>query len=69
MPFAQETLGNTLPSARVIIADDDATQRIFASSVISRIGFTPILANDGLEALELVKSSGASILVCDLRNF
>ncbi|MGR3249402.1 MAG: PP2C family protein-serine/threonine phosphatase [Paracoccus sp. (in: a-proteobacteria)] len=66
MPFAQETPGNTLPSARVIIADDDATQRIFASSVISRIGFTPILANDGLEALELVKSSGASILVCDL---
>lgn len=49
-----------------VIADDDATQRIFASSVISRIGFTPVLASDGLEALQMIEASGASILVCDL---
>jgi hypothetical protein len=30
---------------KVVIADDDATQRISASSVISRIGFTPILGS------------------------
>lgn len=51
---------------RIVIADDDATQRIFASTVISRLGFTPVLARDGLEALEMIESSGASILVCDL---
>lgn len=53
-------------SDKVVIADDDATQRIFASAVVSRIGFTPVLARDGIEALEMIERSGASILVCDL---
>jgi len=51
---------------QVVIADDDATQRIFASSVISRMGSQPLLAEDGLSALRLIEESGASILLCDL---
>ncbi len=66
MPFHQEFAEKRHMSDKVVIANDDATQRIFASSVISRIGFTPVLARDGLEALEMIESSGASILVCDL---
>ncbi|WP_374303389.1 response regulator [Paracoccus sp. (in: a-proteobacteria)] len=52
-------------SDKVVIADD-AAQCIFASSVITLIGFTPAPARDGLEALQIIESSGASILVCDL---
>ncbi|MTE01081.1 SpoIIE family protein phosphatase [Paracoccus sp. YIM 132242] len=66
MPLDQDRARQRQLSDRVVIADDDATQRIFASTVISRIGFTPVLARDGLEALEMIERSGASILVCDL---
>ncbi|WP_207101901.1 PP2C family protein-serine/threonine phosphatase [Paracoccus shandongensis] len=66
MPLDQEPARQRHLSDKVVIADDDATQRIFASTVVSRIGFTPVLARDGLEALEMIERSGASILVCDL---
>ncbi|WP_410217411.1 PP2C family protein-serine/threonine phosphatase [Paracoccus sp. (in: a-proteobacteria)] len=51
---------------QVVIADDDAMQRVFASSVVSRMGYQPLLAEDGLAALRLIEESGASILLCDL---
>ena len=66
MPFDQNAAGKLHISDRVVIADDDATQRIFAASVISRMGFAPLPVRDGFEALETIRSSGASILICDL---
>ena len=44
MPFDQERARQRPLSDKVVIADDDATQRIFASTVVSRMGFTPVLA-------------------------
>lgn len=50
----------------VVIADDDATQRTLAAAVVRRLGCKPLVAADGLMALQLIRDSGASILVCDL---
>lgn len=50
----------------VVIADDDATQRTLAAAVVRRLGCKPLVASDGLMALQLIRDSGASILVCDL---
>lgn len=50
----------------VVIADDDATQRTLAAAVVRRLGCRPLVADDGLAALQLIRESGASILVCDL---
>lgn len=50
----------------VVIADDDATQRTLAAAVVRRLGCRPLVAGDGLSALQLIRESGASILVCDL---
>jgi len=50
----------------VVIADDDATQRTLAAAVVRRLGCKPLVASDGLMALQLLRDSGASILVCDL---
>lgn len=50
----------------VVIADDDATQRTLAAAVVRRQGCRPLVADNGLSALQLIRESGASILVCDL---
>ncbi|WP_217629756.1 PP2C family protein-serine/threonine phosphatase [Paracoccus chinensis] len=50
----------------MVIADDDATQRTLAAAVVRRLGCRPLVADNGLSALQLIRESGASILVCDL---
>lgn len=49
----------------VVIAAGDATQRVLAAAAVHRLGCRPLLADDGQMALQLIRDSGASILVCD----
>ncbi|WP_243721876.1 PP2C family protein-serine/threonine phosphatase [Meridianimarinicoccus aquatilis] len=51
----------------IVVADDDASQRIFTSTVLKRLGHTPLEAEDGDVALKLIQDSKAPILVCDLK--
>ena len=41
------------PAKRVLIADDDEDTRVIVASVVSILGYTPILAAGGQEAIEI----------------
>jgi two-component system cell cycle sensor histidine kinase/response regulator CckA len=47
----------------VLVVDDEAAVRRFASRVLEREGYAVVEAKDGLEALELLKNSALSIEV------
>lgn len=51
---------------RILVADDDATQRFYISALLRKLGHEPVEAADGEEALRMLASSEAQILVCDL---
>ena len=47
----------------VLVVDDQAAVRRFATRVLEREGYAVIEASDGMEALELIKQGGASVEV------
>lgn len=49
----------------VIIAEDNIVQRTYLSRMIEHLGYRTILAEDGQEALDLVRSTSAQILISD----
>lgn len=51
---------------RVIVADDDLTQRTYIGMLLARAGHTPIPAADGAEALEHLGRGDASLVICDI---
>ena len=50
----------------VVVADDDALQRAYTSAVLRKLGYAPVEAANGTEALDLIRGGAAQILVCDL---
>lgn len=52
-------------SIDIVVAEDNLIQRTYLSRMIEKFGYTSIPAEDGLEALAKVKSSGAEILISD----
>ena len=54
-------------SLKVIVAEDNAFQRMFLMGLLEKLGYTPIAAQDGLEALELLKKQDVQILLSDLQ--
>ncbi len=50
---------------RVLVADDTIVMRTMLSSWVRDLGYTPILAKDGAEALELAFQDGFDIAVID----
>jgi len=57
----------TLPSARILIADDEEAQRNGLASMIRSWGFGTDTAADGQEALEKLLADPASVLITDLK--
>lgn len=53
------------PALSIIVAEDNIVQRTYLAQVIDRLGYHAIPAEDGEEALALVKSTGAQILISD----
>jgi phosphoserine phosphatase RsbU/P len=49
----------------VIIAEDNIVQRTYLARMIEHLGYKTFLAEDGQEALDLVRSTGAQILISD----
>lgn len=50
---------------QVIIADDSTLQRVYLASFIEQLGYKVLMAEDGAEALEMVKTGTAEILISD----
>lgn len=51
----------------VLIADDDATLRATLSRAFSQCGWTPLLAGDGAEAVEMARQQEVHIVITDLQ--
>ena len=51
---------------RVVVADDDLSQRFYLSGLLDRMGHEALLAADGGEALELLERSDISVVISDI---
>ena len=52
---------------RILVVDDDALSREFLVEAISALGYKPIEAKNGQEALERAQSSNPDLVLTDLR--
>ena len=52
---------------KIMIAEDDATNRDLLSEMIRRWGYTVIEANNGADALEKMAEVTPDLVVCDIR--
>jgi sigma-B regulation protein RsbU (phosphoserine phosphatase) len=50
---------------KIIVAEDNPIQRVYLSQLIDKLGFHPIPAEDGLQALRLIQETQAQILISD----
>jgi DNA-binding NtrC family response regulator len=57
----------TLPVARILIADDEETQRVGLAAMVRGWGFHADTASDGQEALEKLIAAPSSVLLTDLK--
>ncbi len=56
------------PEQRILVIDDEAPIRKLLARILERAGFTVVLAEDGLDAFEKVRSdAGLRLIVSDLR--
>ena len=53
-------------SATVLIVDDDPVQRRLAEAAVRRFGFEARIAETGADALSLLRSEGADVVLLDL---
>lgn len=57
----------TIPAARILIADDEESQRNGLASMIRAWGFSADTAADGQEALDKLMAESVSVLITDLK--
>jgi DNA-binding response OmpR family regulator len=55
----------TFSGKRVLIADDDADTRVIVSSVISILGYSPIVVADGFEAVQSCSEQMPDLVIVD----
>ena len=51
---------------KVLIVDDDADIRTFASSVVENSGYTPIVASNGEEAMDKIREEKPDVIILDV---
>ncbi len=62
MKHSSMTLGR-----KVLVADDDGTQRLLTEQYLAQAGFEVIVAEDGAEALDLYASERPDLLLLDVK--
>lgn len=50
----------------VLAVDDEAQTRDFVSTVLEENGYTPVLAEDGEEALEIIRQNKPDLIILDI---
>jgi len=52
---------------RILIADDDSEMAQMLGHLVRREGLTPLLAQDGAEALQLIRAGDPDVLLADMK--
>ena len=55
-----------MQNKKILVVDDEQDMRIFASTVVETLGFEPIVAKDGVEALEKARSNTPALVILDV---
>jgi CheY-like chemotaxis protein len=55
------------PKRKVLVVDDDPSWRHLLSIELEELGYEPVLAADGAEALKLLEHLDCSVILLDLR--
>ncbi len=55
-----------LPAARVLVVEDDAVLQRITSLTLRRLGYTPDLVGNGLEAVEAVRARAYDVVLMDM---
>ena len=51
---------------KILVVDDESDMRIFVSAVVETLGFEPIAAENGVEALEIAGSDPPALVILDV---
>jgi CheY-like chemotaxis protein len=55
-----------MDNQKILIVDDEPDMRIFVSTVVETLGFVPITAKNGVEALEKARSAVPVLVILDV---
>ena len=55
-----------MENKKILVVDDEQDMRIFLSTVVETLGFEPIVAKDGVEALEKARSNPPALVILDV---
>lgn len=58
--------GDQMDERRILVVDDDSTNRLVARMLLERRGFSVIEAESGAEALDIVAAGGCDLVLMDL---
>ena len=50
----------------ILVVDDESDMRIFVSTVVETMGFKPIVAGDGTEALDKARANQPALVILDV---
>jgi CheY-like chemotaxis protein len=51
---------------KILVVDDESDMRIFVSTVVETLGFEPIAAENGVEALQMAGSDPPALVILDV---
>jgi CheY-like chemotaxis protein len=51
---------------KILVVDDESDMRIFVSTVVETLGFEPIVAENGVEALQKAASDPPALVILDV---
>lgn len=55
-----------MDNQKILVVDDEPDMRIFVSTVVETMGFVPVTAKDGVEALEKARSAVPVLVILDV---
>ena len=55
-----------MENKKILVVDDEQDMRIFVSAVAETLGFEPMVAQDGVEALEKARSNPPALVILDV---
>jgi CheY-like chemotaxis protein len=53
-------------NAKILVVDDEQDMRIFVSTVVETLGFEPMVAKDGVDALEKARLNPPALVILDV---